>query len=65
MVLTNIRERCKELGISISEACRRADVPRDTVNDWIDGRKPSATNLLKMANALGMKPEELLKDETA
>lgn len=63
MVLNNIRKRCSELGISVSEACRRAEVSRDTVNDWTENRKPSADNLLKMAKALEIDPEELLREE--
>ena len=62
MVLDNVRRICAELGISIAEACRRSGVPRDTVMDWTDDHKPNGTNLIKMAKALGVDPEELLKE---
>ena len=63
MVLDNVRRICAELGISIAEACRRAGISRDTVMDWTGDHKPTGVNLIKMAKALNVDPEELLKEE--
>lgn len=61
MVLDKVREICAEQGISVAEACRRAEISRDTVMDWKD-HNPTATNLLKMAAALNVSPTVLLED---
>lgn len=60
--LDRLRNICNRLGISISEACRRADVSRDTVMDW-STNNPNAINLLKMAKALNVDPMELVRDD--
>lgn len=48
-------------GWSQAELARRAGVLRDSISNYVRGNNmPDAVNLNKMAEALGMKPEELL-----
>ena len=62
MVLENIRRICAEKDISIAEACRRAEISRDTVMDW-DKHSPSIDKVLKMAEVLDVYVDELLRKE--
>jgi transcriptional regulator with XRE-family HTH domain len=48
-------------GWNQSELARRADLPRDSISVYIRGRSlPTASSLRKLADALGVAPEELL-----
>jgi transcriptional regulator with XRE-family HTH domain len=50
-----------ERGWNQSELARRADLPRDSVSTYIRGRSlPTPTSLKKIAEALGVEPENLL-----
>jgi predicted transcriptional regulator len=44
--------RCDNLGISISELCRRADVGRQTVEYWSKVEPQTLTIYFKLMNAL-------------
>lgn len=44
-----------------SELARRADMPRDSISSYVRGiAYPSATNLRKLAQALGVQPDDLI-----
>lgn len=55
-----IREIAKEKGISIQELEKRAGLSNGTISKWNKFR-PVAENLQKVAVALGVKIEDLLK----
>lgn len=48
-----------------SELARRAGIQRDSVSVYVRGRSfPTPLNLAKMAAALGVKPEDILPNQT-
>lgn len=59
-VLDNLRDVCKEKGITLTKACEMSGVKWDTMIDW-GNHKPTAVNLLKMANALEVDPMDLIE----
>ena len=61
-----IESVCKELGITVTEMCRRANVPRGNLSDLKMGRQKglSAKNLQQIANALGVSSGYLLGQDT-
>lgn len=60
-----IDARCKELGISRRELCRRAGVSCRTVESWCSGHRqnPDVYQLWRVARALGCRIEDLLDPE--
>lgn len=59
MLLQNIRQRCAEQGISLSELEDKAQLTRCTIYNW-DKSTPSADKLIKVARILGTTAEELM-----
>lgn len=55
MILSKqLQEHLNKRGITISQLARMSGVPKQTISDWITGRKPqSVTSLKKVADALG------------
>lgn len=62
MVLTNIQERCKEKGVSLSSVEKLSDLKPNTIYRWAD-HMPSADRLARVARVLGTTVEDLLEDE--
>lgn len=56
----NIKEIADRKGLSIREVERRASLGNSTVRKWND-ISPSVENLIKVAKALKVKPNRLLK----
>lgn len=61
MLLHNIKQQCKEKGISIAELERRIGVSNKSVFRWNE-TIPSADKLARAAQVLGTTVEELLKE---
>lgn len=57
-----IKALCKERGISISELEERTGLGKNTVYRW-GTIMPSADKLSRVAKALGVTTEELLREE--
>lgn len=64
MIRDKIKELCKERGISIRQLERDADLGEGTIKKWSDFN-PRLENVMKVANALGVSLDELLREETA
>ena len=45
---------------SVSEFCRKGNLNRSTVENWLGGRSPSIENLERIAETLGITPDQLL-----
>lgn len=60
-----IEELCRAEGITITEMCRRADVPRGNLTDLKKGRQSglSTANLTKIANCFSVSVDYLLNGE--
>jgi len=61
MLLQNIRKKCEEMNISLSELERRAEIPERSIYRW-DEVIPSYDKVLKVASALNCSVEELSKE---
>jgi transcriptional regulator with XRE-family HTH domain len=55
MVYDEIKRDCEELGMSVSELCRRAGVTRPTLENWKAKNPKSIENYLKI--------QEIIKQE--
>lgn len=58
----NIKEKCKQQGISLNELERRAGLRTQTIYKW-DKNEPSVTKAYKVAKILNTTIEELLEGE--
>jgi transcriptional regulator with XRE-family HTH domain len=56
-----LKRKMIEKGLHHAELARRADLPRNNVSTYINGRSyPSETSLAKLAKALGVSADDLL-----
>lgn len=57
---------CKERGLSQAEMCRRTGMESSQMNLYFTGKaSPSIDTLIKLADAIGAEPHELLMDHSA
>lgn len=60
-----LAEKLESKGWNQSDLARHAGMGRNNVSTWVNGGSyPSRPNLLKIAKALGMTPDELLPNHT-
>lgn len=60
-----LREICNEKGITTLELSQMTGIKVTTINEYRNRRKmPSLINGLKLADALGIDPHELIKEES-
>ena len=64
MILDNIRQKCKEDGISMYALERRLGFGNGTVASWATS-SPSIDKLKRVADYFGVTVDELLKDQSA
>lgn len=59
-----LREICNEKGITSKELAEKTGIPKQTIDEYRTRRKePSLSRGLKIADALGIDPHELIKGE--
>ena len=59
-----LREICNEKGITSKELAEKTGIPKATIDEYRTRRKePSLSKGLKIADALGIDPHELIKGE--
>jgi transcriptional regulator with XRE-family HTH domain len=60
-----IYELINERGWSQSDLARAADLPRDSISTYVNGKSlPQGKSLKKLAEAFGLRPLDLLPNET-
>jgi len=64
MLLQNIKEKCKEENLTLSELERKAGIPERSIYRW-DELSPSFDKVVKVAAALNCSVEELVGVKTA
>ena len=58
-----LKEICSESGISSQELSQKTGIPKRTIDEYRTRRKePSLSRGLKLADALGIDPHELIKE---
>lgn len=58
-----LREVAKKLGVTSQEIADKTGIPKTTINEYRTRRKePSLSNGLKIADALGIDPHDLLSE---
>lgn len=60
-----IRRRLFELGMSREELAAKIGCSASTINNALGGRKLGEKNIFQIAQALGVTPEDLLKDDSS
>jgi transcriptional regulator with XRE-family HTH domain len=64
MLSDKIKQRIKELGLTIPKAAERCGVPQSTLYSYVnEQRTPTITILKKISSGLGIPIEELVRDE--
>lgn len=61
MIKENIEELCKKKGMSICQLEKKAGIGNGVIGKW-DKSMPSLSNLFKVADALGVTVNTLLKE---
>ena len=62
MFYNNFKRICKEKGHTVSEVIRSIGMPRSTVTYWRQGKLPTLNTIYRLAEALGVKPSDLVPD---
>ena len=62
MMLKNILDLCQERGITVAELERKAGLKPRTIYKW-DKNKPSFDKAVAVADALGVKVDELVRQK--
>lgn len=58
---TNLRSRAKDLGLAHAEVARRAGLTERRYGNYVAGtREPDLASLIRIADALGTTPDQLL-----
>lgn len=59
-----LREICNEKGVTSVSLSEKTGIPKRTIDEYRNRRKePSLSNGLKLADALGIDPHELIKED--
>lgn len=59
-----LKEICNDKKVTSQELADRTGIPKRTIDEYRSRRKePSLSNGLKIADALGVDPHELIKEE--
>lgn len=59
-----LREICNERGVTSMELAEKTGIPKQTIDAYRTRRKePCLSNGLKIADALGIDPHELIKED--
>lgn len=61
-MLTNIKSICKEKGLSLRQLEQDAGISSNTITRW-DENIPAVDKVKRVADALGVTVDELLKEE--
>lgn len=61
MLLHNIKEKCKEAGMSLKDLERAANLSPNSIFRWADSM-PAADKLARVASVLGTSSEDLLRN---
>ncbi|WP_373804132.1 helix-turn-helix domain-containing protein [Bacteroides heparinolyticus] len=60
-----LREICKEMNVTTATLSAKTGIPVTTINEYRTRRKePSLSKGLAIADALGIDPHELIKEDT-
>lgn len=65
MLRNKIKKLCSDRGITVRELEISLGMSGNTITRWTGTARPSVNTLLKVANALGVSVDELLREETA
>ncbi len=58
-----LREICNQLNVTSATLAEKTGIPKRTIDEYRTRRKePSLSNGLKIADALGIDPHELIKE---
>mgnify|MGYP003862093811 CR=1 FL=1 len=58
---TNLKRIMKERGMSAADLSRRTQIPKSTISEWLQDRKPKFDDaILRLAKVLGVSAETLL-----
>lgn len=57
-----LKALCEKRGLSIAALERKSDLANGTIRAWLSGSEPTLENVLKVARALQVPLEMLLKD---
>lgn len=59
-----LKEICNNLGVTSASLSEKTGIPKRTIDEYRTRRKePSLSNGLKIADALGVDPHELIKED--
>ena len=64
MILKHIKEKCKEIGLSISALEKKAGIGNGTIARWVES-SPTLGSLQAVAKVLECTVDDLLHDEDA